>query len=227
MRSAPPFRLRLLYQPLRIFFKLLYHQMSWTYDWVAAAVSLGMWNAWIKEVIPFLSGPRILELGHGPGHLQADLLRSGERFQVFGIDLSPQMGRQAQKRLRKLGFQPSLINADGRMLPLSSDSIDSVVATFPTEYILREETLSEIRRALKPGGKVVILGWAWITGRSPLERSAAWLFHITGQAPEWSDRVLEPFRNAGFQPGYELVDLPTSRLLIIKAIKVVTIMESH
>ena len=56
---------------LRTFFKLLYHQFSWTYDWVASIVSLGEWQNWVSSVLPYIIGPNVLEIGFGPGHLQA------------------------------------------------------------------------------------------------------------------------------------------------------------
>ena len=68
---------RLLGWFLRFFFHLLYHQFAWTYDWVAAGVSLGRWNEWVRSILPYMQEGRILELGHGPGHLQAELLKTG------------------------------------------------------------------------------------------------------------------------------------------------------
>ena len=59
---------------LRLFFLLLYHQFAFTYDLVAAVVSFGRWKDWVMSVIPFIEGNRILEIGHGPGHLQRALL---------------------------------------------------------------------------------------------------------------------------------------------------------
>jgi hypothetical protein len=83
---------------LRVFFYLLYHPFSWTYDGVAALVSLGRWNEWVGCAFPHLYGERILEIGHGPGHLQLTLQAAG-KFAV-GLDASFQMSRQAQRRLR-------------------------------------------------------------------------------------------------------------------------------
>ncbi|NMC80811.1 MAG: hypothetical protein GYA59_15725, partial [Chloroflexi bacterium] len=39
---------------LKVFFDLLYHSFAWTYDGVAAVVSLGRWKGWVYSVIPFL-----------------------------------------------------------------------------------------------------------------------------------------------------------------------------
>ena len=37
-------------------------------------VSLGRWDDWIQTVIPYVRGLSILEIGHGPGHLQIKLM---------------------------------------------------------------------------------------------------------------------------------------------------------
>ncbi len=81
------------------FFKLLYHQFAWSYDWVSGAVSLGNWNSWTRAALPYLQGPRVLELGFGPGHLQV-ALQKREIWSV-GIDESWQMASQAVLRLKQ------------------------------------------------------------------------------------------------------------------------------
>jgi ubiquinone/menaquinone biosynthesis C-methylase UbiE len=211
--------LRFLAAFLRIFFKLLYHTLAWTYDWVAAIVSLGMWKTWVMIVIPYLSGPCVLELGHGPGHLQATLLKSGKK--VFGLDESRQMGRMARKRLLHQGLSPSLVRGHAQEIPFPDNTFDHIVATFPSEYIADPRTLAEIYRVLTPGGEAVVLPIAWITGRRWYERAAAWLFRITGQVPAWDERLFtpEPVRRIGFQTRVERIALNSSTLLIALAQK--------
>jgi ubiquinone/menaquinone biosynthesis C-methylase UbiE len=204
---------RLLGWFLRIFFHLLYHQFAWTYNWVAAGVSLGRWNEWVRSILPYMQEGRILELGYGPGHLQVELLKKG--FSAFGLDASPQMSRQAMNRLQKMGFSSKLVRGFAQSLPFEEGTFQTVVATFPSEYIVDPRTLFEIERVLEPGGQVIILALAWITGEKWLERAAGGLFRITGQSPEWEDRFLEPVREAGFLAHVDWVDLETSRLAII------------
>jgi ubiquinone/menaquinone biosynthesis C-methylase UbiE len=223
MMKKPPLTFRLLANFLRFFFKLLYHQFAWTYDWVSAAVSLGMWKKWVLAVLPYLEGPRILELGHGPGHLQAALMQQGK--QAIGLDASQQMGRLAVKGLR-VGccYGYGIINGYAQFLPFPNNCINQVVATFPSEYIFDQRTFSEVHRTLLPGGAFIILPLAWITGRRFHERAAAWLFRFTGQvpgdlSPNWEDWVLEPIRLAGFIPHVEWLELKASTLLIIHAQK--------
>jgi len=179
-----------------------------------------MWKNWIMSVLPYLDGPYILEIGHGPGHLQKAL---GNKLlqtkYLYGLDLSRTMGRITRKRLIKAGNVPRLVNGRAQQLPFSRESFHQVVATFPSEFIIQPETFMEVWRVLKPEGTFVILPLAWITGQAIHERGAAWLFHVTGQAPPWDERILEPIRKIGFQTRVEWITLRSSKLLVILADK--------
>jgi ubiquinone/menaquinone biosynthesis C-methylase UbiE len=211
----------LLHRFLKLFFDLLYHQFAWTYDLVSWLVSIGQWNTWIAAVLPFLSGDLILELGHGPGHLQK--LMFERNINSIGLDLSPQMGRLCQRRLVRNGFQPKLITGSGTTLPFSPESLSTVVATFPTEYIIHPSTLAEIHRVLKPGGKFILLPLAWITSTNPLHKLAAWLFKVTGQSTNEDDPSLDlgesKIQDAGFTTQTHIIELKHSKVLILEAQK--------
>jgi len=211
--------MRLIMLLLRPFFYLLYHQFAWSYDFVAAVVSLGRWQEWVRGILPYVEGPRVLELGYGPGHLQAALNEKG--IQVFGLDESRFMGRLASERLKRKNHPARLSHGYAQELPFAPSSFDTVAATFPSEYILDPQTLAEIHRVLVPGGQAVILPLAWITGRRLLERLAAWLFRITGEVHGEPGRlhpaVRERLEQAGFDVRGETVKQDGSMLLIILA----------
>ena len=83
-------------------FRLLYNELAWTYDVVSWFVSLGHWRKWQTAALDFVTGNRVLELAHGPGHMLIELHKRG--FQVMGCDLSAAMGYMAQNRLRRNGI---------------------------------------------------------------------------------------------------------------------------
>lgn len=211
------FRSRALSGLLRLFFYLLYNQFAWTYDFVADTVSLGKWKEWIFTVLPYLNGSRILELGHGTGHLQLEMCRKG--IKVVGLDSSKRMGQIALKRITSNEFFPLLVNGYAQFLPFPDRFFDQVISTFPSEYIFDIKSLREVWRVLTPGGFLIILPVAWIKGNQPLERMAAWLFRFTGQAPAWDGRMVMPFQNAGFdiQTNREIVN--SSEILLVLARK--------
>jgi len=209
--------MRLLPSLLRHLFRLLYHQFAWSYDLVAAAVSLGRWQKWVDCARPYLEG-RVLEIGSGPGHLQAGMQRDG--LATFGLDESRQMCRQAHRRLQKGGFKPTITRGYAQNLPFPENSFESGVATFPAEFLFESQTLAETWRVIRPGGRLVLLPIAWITGRGLLDRLAAWLFRVTGEVVALEiilPGLLERIQAGGFEVRHELVEVDGSRVLVILA----------
>ena len=199
---------------MRFFFHLLYHPFAFTYDLVAATVSFGDWKNWVYSIVPFIKGTCLLELGHGPGHLQRILRDRG--LVAVAIDESTQMGRIANRRL---GTSQRLTRGLAQSLPYQSRIFDTIIATFPTEYIFQKETLSEVKRCLSDGGRLIVLPVAF-----PKSGFLKWLYKVTGENPadlteSIKERSLQPFLNAGFHTEVEIVEVKSSRLLIIVAVK--------
>jgi ubiquinone/menaquinone biosynthesis C-methylase UbiE len=204
---------------LRLFFHYFYHSFAWTYDFIAAIVSVGRWKEWVFAVLPHIHGQRVLEIGFGTGHLQVGLNRCG--FHTFGLDESQQMIHHARANLERNQLHVALSRGYAQFLPFASDSLDSIVATFPSEYITDELTLAEIRRVLKPSGRLVLAPMAWIWGKSLADRAAKWLFRVTGQSEELTDkfegRIKSIFTKAGFQVEITYTEIRHSTVLIIAA----------
>jgi ubiquinone/menaquinone biosynthesis C-methylase UbiE len=176
-----------------------------------------MWREWVSSIQPFLSGQNVLELGHGPGHLQITLKKNHHK--VIGVDESEQMVRTAYHRIIKAGHEPFLLRSYSQQLPIVDESFHHVVSTFPTEFISDPDTISEVYRILMPGGSFIFLPIAWIKNTHVLARLMAWLFRITGQSPDWDDRYLEPFIQEGFTTEVHTSDIRSSSVLIIIAKK--------
>lgn len=210
--------MRLIVRLLEWFFYHLYHTLAFTYDVVAWLVSFGHWIEWTKTTLPHLHGTRLLELGHGPGHLQRAILDLGQ-FAV-GLDESPQMSRLAQQRLLRSGYaQINLTRGIGQALPFANESFDSIVATFPAPYITETRTLSEARRVLRRGGRFIVLPAAW-----PKNSLLRWLYRITGESPAEAlatvkEKARRLFVRAGFATEVLLIDTPSGILLLIIATK--------
>lgn len=214
---------------IRFGFRLLYNELAWTYDLVSWVVSLGDWRAWQRAALPFVHGPRVLEIAHGPGHMLLALNAAGHR--VMGLDLSPYMGRQAQRRLSRAGVSLPLVRGSALELPLADGSFDTVLSTFPTEFIVDPRTLAAVRRVLAENGRFIIVPEGHMTGRSPVHRLIEWLYAVTGQrggpfavdeSGHWpSDSMLAPFierfRKAGFTLTFQRVTLPRSAATVVIA----------
>lgn len=206
---------------MRLFFHHFYHSLAWTYDPVATLVSLGRWDDWVQSVLPYIQGVNVLEIGHGTGHLQSKLMDKNRI--IVGLDESPQMGLLAKARLAKSGHHIlNLARGMGQNLPFAQNTFDTVVSTFPTEYIFDQQTLSEIHRVLRDEGRLIVLPAAWIVGQKVLDRSAAWLFKITGQVPPFPQEVLRQrikpsFEKAGFKPNFGAIEIKSSVVLLVIA----------
>jgi len=201
-------------QFLRLFFHLLYHQLAFTYDLVAASVSFNRWKDWVMSVVPFIEGDRILEIGHGPGHLQRILLSQQRR--VVAIDESRQMSYLAK---RNTDGQARLTRGLAQHLPFPNQAFDTIVSTFPAAYINDPLTLAEVKRCLMSGGRFVILPVAW-----PKNPFLDWLFKATGESPPEAvelvkSRFREPLVRAGFETEVKMLDVKSSLLLIVVAAK--------
>jgi ubiquinone/menaquinone biosynthesis C-methylase UbiE len=206
--------MKLLQRFMRFFFHLLYHPLAFTYDLVAWAVSFGRWKDWVFGILPFIEGTRILELGHGPGHLQRLLLSRG--WFAFGLDESKQMGRLAKRRL---GESSNLTRGLAQSLPYSNEIFDCVVSTFPSEYIFDPRTLSEVRRVLRSRGRLVVLPAAF-----PKNRFLQWLYKVTGESPSnveefVQQRLRQPFAAANFRAEVKTIEVKSSTLMFVLAEK--------
>ncbi len=198
------------------------------------------------SVLPFIEGRQILEIGHGPGHLQRVLLNRG--LVAVGIDESAQMGHLAKRNLRREAFsrshnvpsteassassfsrpaysQINLTRGVAQHLPFPNGIFNTVVATFPAEYIFDPITLTEAQRVLMPGGKFVILPGAAILGRGAADRLLAWIFRITGETPPnlaemLRERTQKPFTEAGFHVEVHEIMVRSTLVFIVLATKI-------
>jgi len=207
---------------LLLVFSLLYNQFAWTYDLVSWTVSAGQWRSWQRTALPYLRGRLVLEIGHGTGNMLLDLISLG--FQPVGLDLSPAMGRIASRKLkRRLGLSELPVPlARGRveMLPFAAETFPSLISTFPAEFFVQPPVISEYYRVLQPGGVLVCVPAAQITGPALFDRWAAALFRITGQAGTgWFDWVVARYTAAGFRARLDVVRLPRSQVFVIVAEK--------
>lgn len=200
----------------------LYTELAWSYNLVSWLVSFGWWEQWRAVALPYVQGPRVLEIGFGTGELLPKL--AARTVLTVGLDLSPAMHRQAQRKLSGLGVSLPLVQARGQAMPFADHSFDTLIATFPAPYILEAASLAECARllALPPtvtasaiaaqrrrGGQLVIVGlwvdfaqWRWTRwlplfyGR-PSAAALARLTHVfttAGFSPTIGDRPVGPFR---------------------------------
>ena len=113
-------------------------------------------NERLRLVLEFLApigNGRVLEIGCGPGVLLDRL--TGGRWELFGLDLSPEM--IAEARLRTAGFNVDLKVGQLEQLPYSDKSFDVILALGVMEYLPDPgAALIEIARVAKPHAVVIL-----------------------------------------------------------------------
>jgi SAM-dependent methyltransferase len=107
-------------------------------------------------------GERVLDLGCGPGVFTALLARAvGESGQVFAADVEPEMVQACEERIEALGFTNVAVGrSEENAIPLPAGSVDLVFAC----HLLHElqdpaALLAEVRRVLRPGGRLAAVEW--------------------------------------------------------------------
>jgi ubiquinone/menaquinone biosynthesis C-methylase UbiE len=120
-------------------------------------------DAWQKpdEVLKALAlepGEVVADIGAGSGYFTARLARAvGETGRVYAVDVSPEMVRHLNRRLRDAGVRnvsSVLADPDDPLLP--DASVDRVVIVDTWHHIEDQPRyLGLLKRALRPGGQVV------------------------------------------------------------------------
>jgi ubiquinone/menaquinone biosynthesis C-methylase UbiE len=103
-------------------------------------------------------------VGCGTGTLAiAPKRQVGTTGTVYGIDPSPEMLARASKKARKAGVEVIFENAAARTLPFPDAQFDVVLSTLMLHHLPRkgrQQCAREIRRVLKPGGRVLAVDFA-------------------------------------------------------------------
>jgi ubiquinone/menaquinone biosynthesis C-methylase UbiE len=107
-------------------------------------------------------GEYLLDVGMGPGFLTYDLAPMvGERGLVAGVDSSAVMVDIARKRCEGRGPCEFKLG-DATELPFGDANFDAVTSAQVYEYVAdMPRALAEVRRVLRPNGRVFILDTDW------------------------------------------------------------------
>jgi arsenite methyltransferase len=118
----------------------------------------------VHEALGAARGDRVLDVGCGPGFFVSELLdRVGPEGAVVGVDGSPEMLAAAARRCEghaNVAFH----EADATALPVADGAFDRVLCVQVLEYVAEPDAaLAELRRALRPGGRLVVWDIDWAT----------------------------------------------------------------
>ena len=107
-----------------------------------------------EQVVPLASGA-VFELGCGGG-LNQRFYDPGRITSYAGVDPSAKGLEFARAEAARKGWNHDIRYGTGEAIPFASDSFDTVVCTFTLCSVQDPaQTLIELRRVLKPGGKLL------------------------------------------------------------------------
>jgi ubiquinone/menaquinone biosynthesis C-methylase UbiE len=122
----------------------------------------------------------VLEIGFGTGRCLQQIAESvGKTGKAYGVDISPGMLKITRKRLvrAKLTDRVNLYCGDAMKLPYDDNIFDAVFMSFTLELIDTPEILpqlEEIKRVLKPGGRIAVAGMSKENGQPMLLKLYEW-----------------------------------------------------
>jgi ubiquinone/menaquinone biosynthesis C-methylase UbiE len=131
----------------------LYSRFAGVYDVVVKLFP--PWRRWLRQALPAIKGPRVLEVSFGTGWLLAQY--AGD-YRTDGIDLNSSLLAVARRNMARAGVQAQLRQGSVEALPYPDDTFDTVVNTMAfTGYPDGAVAAAELARVLKPGGRLVLI----------------------------------------------------------------------
>lgn len=191
----------------------IYGSWAWAFDPLAYAFTFGKFRRWRRAAFQYITGARVLELGHGSGDLLVEMRKRG--LEPVGLERSAGMNQLATRRLERAHLAVPRVQGDARTLPFKAGSFDSVVVTFPTSYAQESVVLADVHRILRKTGQphgsegaVVLVGVALDSAFAPVKAILRWLMGQSSEARV--SKFVQALETARFQtritrsPGYFL-----------------------
>jgi SAM-dependent methyltransferase len=105
-------------------------------------------------------GMKALDLGTGTGTIARGLARRG--IEVIGLDKSVALMEQAKRMDLEAGASVQYMEGAAEVTGLPSGAFDLVTAGQCWHWFVRDKAAAEVRRILKPGGRLIIAHFDWI-----------------------------------------------------------------
>ncbi len=140
----------------------IFDRIAPRYDLINRVISLGQLNRWRRKMIDILQpdeDSRVLDICCGTGRLTFALAKRVSEGHVIGVDFSREMIERARESLDNCGYDGVEFQMGNAMdLEFPSSHFDCVVSAFGLRNISNlDKALTEFKRVLKPGGKMVSL----------------------------------------------------------------------
>ena len=132
------------------------------YDLMNDLMSAGLHRLWKRfaiEASGVRPGERVLDIAGGTGDLaQLYARRVGAQGEVVLTDVNSAMLSLGRDRLLDAGMVVPVVRCDAEKLPFAAERFDCVSVAFGLRNMTHKETaLAEMRRVLRPGGRLLVL----------------------------------------------------------------------
>lgn len=103
-------------------------------------------------------GMSVLDVACGTGNLAFPAARAGAV--VTGVDIAPNLIRQAQSRADAEGIKVKFDEGDAEQLPYAGQSFDVAISMFGVMFAPRPELVAaELLRVTRPEGRIALANW--------------------------------------------------------------------
>ncbi len=132
------------------------------YDVMNDVLSVGLHRLWKRFAVSISgvrTGQRVLDVAGGSADLSRLFLQKvGTQGQVVLTDINNAMLRVGRDRLLNEGWTTPTTQCDAEFLPFPDNYFDCVSIAFGLRNVTHKEAaLAEMRRVLKPGGRLIVL----------------------------------------------------------------------
>lgn len=186
-----------------------YDKMSRFYDLFAGVFEQRYKNRALK-CLNITNNETILEIGFGTGECLKQIAEAvGGKGKVYGIDISPGMLGASRRRLERAGLSSrvELTCEDAFNMPYGENLFDAVFMSFVLELFDTPEIpqlLAEVRRSLKPDGRIGVISMSKGDKASALLKSYEWLHQKLPQIFDCRPiYVAQSIEEAGFEIQYQ------------------------
>jgi SAM-dependent methyltransferase len=123
--------------------------------------ALGGYHAQFMSAAEVRVEDHVLDVGCGTGQTTRDAARAAIDGSALGMDLSERMVTLARRLAAEAGLANAAFErADAQVYPFPSASFDVAISRTGTMFFGDQVTaFANIRRALRPGGRLVLLTW--------------------------------------------------------------------
>jgi len=124
------------------------------------------WKRFAVEASGVRPGERVLDIAGGTGDLARLFARRvGASGEVVMTDINRAMLKLGRDRLLDAGIMAPVAQCNAESLPFGRDRFDCVSVAFGLRNMTRKEVaLAEMRRVLKPGGRLLVLEFSKVWG---------------------------------------------------------------